>query len=556
MKPKDTAAGAATLPNSWIEDYLITFLRNARVTFKNVHIRFEDDYFCKSFPFAFGLLCEQLTAYTSNKSWKFGSLDQEQFVSTPMPPSPTAFIKELTALGAKLYFEPNAEMIIPRRLWEDTIDAEGYVFSKMSLAQYVTSMNKAAAGVLPENFLLSKANIYISSMITHGGSYSLKTDILVTSAAVNLSPELAGSLVQLKEFTENYYLSFQLKGYRPARRVLTRMKKSTDSAEYLRKRKLLVRDWFFFIVWYVRLKKTLSALGAKGLENEVHPAGNFRKFVDLFKGNCRVTLRCQDISLNIWNDPDKEKRIVRDKAAVPNVKIFLRNPAMEYYISADKEGFQGLVKDFVVTQYYLKEPDSPLSDSPMNDSPIRVSKIPETIPAVFQNVAETAAAAATPFAMAGKIESRGPITRSQTKALEPPKIDAALMSLVGPTAGIIEQPGARTQPHSQFRKAPEFTPTTAAAISERHSLCPETIPLVRKGEEKKFQRVTEFTDEASRHKAQSAVVFQIGSGYTKEGVARISFTKSQEQIVGFLKSDNEKYIEIRGQNSRCSGCFE
>ena len=42
----------------WIEESLVNFLRNARICGKNVHLRFEDDYYSKALPFSLGLLCE------------------------------------------------------------------------------------------------------------------------------------------------------------------------------------------------------------------------------------------------------------------------------------------------------------------------------------------------------------------------------------------------------------------------------------------------------------------------------------------------------------------
>lgn len=152
--------------------------------------------------------------------------------------TPTVFIKELTALGFKLYFIPNAKMIIPTKLWEETKNEENHVFSKFPLDSYMSSMKKVIADLSPSNIILTNTNIYTSSIFTHGRKYGIKTDLLVTSTSINLSPQLAAALNQVQEFRTNYQMSFELKGYRPARKVMT---KWNGSPEILAKKKLLVR---------------------------------------------------------------------------------------------------------------------------------------------------------------------------------------------------------------------------------------------------------------------------------------------------------------------------
>ncbi len=63
----------------------------------------------------------------------------------------------------------------------------------------------------------------------------------MTNTTFNVSPELLAAILQIQEFRSNYQLSFELKGYRPARRVITKKMPDNPSPEYLMKRKLLVR---------------------------------------------------------------------------------------------------------------------------------------------------------------------------------------------------------------------------------------------------------------------------------------------------------------------------
>ena len=47
--------------------------------------------------------------------------------------------------------------------------------------------------------------------------------------------------------------------YRPHRRPLTDVPTHLEGKTALRrKRKLIVRDWFFFVVWYIRLRRIIT----------------------------------------------------------------------------------------------------------------------------------------------------------------------------------------------------------------------------------------------------------------------------------------------------------
>lgn len=63
----------------------------------------------------------------------------------------------------------------------------------------------------------------------------------MTSTVVNITPELLAAVMQLREFSENYHISFELKGYRPARKVITKKLVKGASRTYRIKRRLLVR---------------------------------------------------------------------------------------------------------------------------------------------------------------------------------------------------------------------------------------------------------------------------------------------------------------------------
>jgi hypothetical protein len=81
---------------------------------------------------------------------------------------------------------------------------------------------------------------------------------------LNITPDLLQSLHFINGYIENYYISQDLKQYRPQRRPVTPdqlqglSKKVIKSESFKRKRKNIVRDWLYYIVWYVRLKRILE----------------------------------------------------------------------------------------------------------------------------------------------------------------------------------------------------------------------------------------------------------------------------------------------------------
>ena len=81
---------------------------------------------------------------------------------------------------------------------------------------------------------------------------------------VNVTPDMIEALKACNEYLENYYIAQDLKQYRPQRKPFTASLVSqlgtrvVNSETFKRKRRNVVRDWLYFIVWYVRLRKILD----------------------------------------------------------------------------------------------------------------------------------------------------------------------------------------------------------------------------------------------------------------------------------------------------------
>ena len=86
---------------------------------------------------------------------------------------------------------------------------------------------------------------------------------------INANPQILSDIKHLVDRCQNHYLLRDLKQYRPHRKPITDVPKHLEKRVVLRKkRKLVVRDWFFFVVWYIRLKKILKGMYQKDVMNK------------------------------------------------------------------------------------------------------------------------------------------------------------------------------------------------------------------------------------------------------------------------------------------------
>ena len=84
----------------------------------------------------------------------------------------------------------------------------------------------------------------------------------------NVNPNVLNDIQNMVERTTCQHLIRDLKQYRPHRRPITDVPKHLEKNPILRrKRRLIVRDWFYFAVWHLRLKKILNSIKDDRLSN-------------------------------------------------------------------------------------------------------------------------------------------------------------------------------------------------------------------------------------------------------------------------------------------------
>ena len=92
--------------------------------------------------------------------------------------------------------------------------------------------------------------------------------VQVSPLQVNLNAHILNDLQHFVERMQSTYLVKDLKQYRPHRRPITEVPDKLQGKQVLkRKRKLIVRDWFFFVVWYIRLRKIIRSFYNKDGKN-------------------------------------------------------------------------------------------------------------------------------------------------------------------------------------------------------------------------------------------------------------------------------------------------
>lgn len=92
---------------------LVHKLKNLHIDVKNVHIRFEDDYFQSDNPYSFGILADSIV---------FDPIENSKFTSKSHNQKNHTVEKQLLVKNARVYWNSMSETFIPTSLWEQTKD--------------------------------------------------------------------------------------------------------------------------------------------------------------------------------------------------------------------------------------------------------------------------------------------------------------------------------------------------------------------------------------------------------------------------------------------------
>jgi len=219
------------------------------LTIKNLNIRFEDDKFNFFGKFAFGVIAKSLTASFSNN----GVIKKNNI--------------KLENLDA--YWEKNPEILIPTDIIltklnyrESIIDESYYAYLKT-----ISFIPKSEQIKILTNFscifnvgleLISTGNI---DFFAKSKEKKVKCYFQVATSEVNLQiqPELIKKFSNLLDTLKSYYIIDSIQNFKPMRKPYVKssllVNKYTKSSKLQYKKKMVVRDWFYYFMWYTRFKK-------------------------------------------------------------------------------------------------------------------------------------------------------------------------------------------------------------------------------------------------------------------------------------------------------------
>lgn len=246
--------------------YFMNIMKNIKLSLNGVHIRYEDDFFAQT-PFAFGILCDQITSFGSDTEWTFGSLENNQFKRTMPSDSEGILIRETNIINMRVYWKSQAEMFIPNSLYESTKHLEKQIFDAIPLEDMRSLMRQAFADdnliepfSMYTNFVYNARPTALQEALS-GKRAKIKADILFTKITVNSRPNIVDDIGAFTEYATNLSIMHELKNYRPSRRpVVSKSESAIENEKQKKMKKLVVRDWFFYAIWATRIKMAISTV--------------------------------------------------------------------------------------------------------------------------------------------------------------------------------------------------------------------------------------------------------------------------------------------------------
>ena len=209
-------------------------------------------------------------------------------------------MRETNIFGIKVYWKSMAEMYIPLSLLESTRESKKQIFEAISLEEVRALMNESfSAEHFVESFSIYSTftlNTRVSAVeeALKGGRPRFNADVLFTKLLVNVTPNKLNDLITFIEYVNNVKVFEMLQAYRPSRRPIT-THRANESSELKRTRKLIVRDWFFYGLWAIRLKKALKNK-KKGKRGHERAFEAFTKLYENVKSESKEKNTRQDLS--------------------------------------------------------------------------------------------------------------------------------------------------------------------------------------------------------------------------------------------------------------------
>lgn len=288
---KEESKGSKSLPSdtatsepSSIKMALEMFLNLVSVNVNKIHIRFEDDFYShQEGPYAFGLTMNSLNINSTNKEIQFRSpLDLNYEEVTPEN-NKNLFLKHILLQDISVYWNSNEEVYIPYTTVERTNKMSQKIFEHNHLEpeefrilmiqpfkdvkQYMKDgrLSRTINKDVKFDYLINPFSVDINISyyrledkdVRDHPHPRFQLTALVSTIALVVKPHILSDIRQFMEYFQFQMMLPYLKRFKPRRRPLTTHLYSKDPS-IRRVRRMIVRDWFAYIIWSNRLKKVLK----------------------------------------------------------------------------------------------------------------------------------------------------------------------------------------------------------------------------------------------------------------------------------------------------------
>jgi hypothetical protein len=273
--------------------YQSNFYINVNV--KNIHIRFEDDTFNYFGGTIFGLHIEQLEISLSAD----GSLKKDNFKLTNL----NVYHEEVKSGGNFLV----SSNLFLSKLNNDIIEEDYYkiideIYSNKDKESIVNDNKERTRSGSFNKTNKNKINIIngfncmgrigISNpegkvnLFNHAKQKSVRFyfNLFTNDIKICLNPSIIGKLTSFQDFLKGYFLNDPIQDFKPMRKPYDPKSKLVvehcDSHLMRTKRKLVVRDWLYYFIWYSRFK---TAIYGRPFKNKLQE--EFSKYFNICCAN-------------------------------------------------------------------------------------------------------------------------------------------------------------------------------------------------------------------------------------------------------------------------------
>lgn len=106
----------------WYVKAFSMFLNLITVSFRKIHIRFEDDFFSGTNPYSFGLVIQELKVFNFDKDITFETPTSVNYHEIDPIDTSNLYIKKIKLNDAKVYWNSKSETYIPCSVIVETKD--------------------------------------------------------------------------------------------------------------------------------------------------------------------------------------------------------------------------------------------------------------------------------------------------------------------------------------------------------------------------------------------------------------------------------------------------